>query len=324
MFRLLKRMGVLFEKKDRLSFFFLSLAILFNSFLEVLGISLIVPFISLLAHPEMLETNVYLHRVYHSFPFHSFLQFMVVLDIFIIGFFIIKNVILFLMAFLQAKFLLDKQTYISTRLFKAYLLSPYSFHLQRNLGQFQEKLRAVEGLMQRGVLSILIILTEGLLVTCLFLLLLRTNPLLTIFAMAVLAGGIFLYFYFLKDKLHRWGEITNRHIMLLEQQINQGLGSIKESKLLGKEFFFINSYSHHSHQMADHQNKSELVIRSPRLFIETMVVVLVMLSMLFCRSGPRHCFRDDIRLCPCDLEADAEPQQDKQLMGRVKILYAVF
>ena len=44
MIKILKRMGILFQKEDRLNFFFLSLAILLNSFMEVLGISLISPF----------------------------------------------------------------------------------------------------------------------------------------------------------------------------------------------------------------------------------------------------------------------------------------
>lgn len=275
-------MGILFQKEDRLNFFFLSLAILLNSFMEILGISLIVPFISLLAHPEMLEKNVYLHNIYHFFAFHSFLQFMIVLDIVIILVFIIKNAILFLLAFLQSRFILSKQTYVCTRLFKAYLLSPYSFYLQRNLGQFQEQLKAVEQLMQTGVLSILIILTEGLLVTCLFFILIRTNPLLTIVAMAVLTGGLVIYFYFLKDKLQAWGEVSRHHFALLWQQVNQGLGSIKESKLLGRELFFVNSYRYHVQQVGLQQNKGELVARSPRLFIETTVVALVMVSMAIC------------------------------------------
>ena len=212
----------------------------------------------------MLETNVYLHRAYHFFSFHSFLQFMIVLDIVIIIVFIVKNAVLLLMAFLQARFILNKQTYMCTRLFKAYLLSPYSFHLQRNLGQFQEKLKAVEESYADGVLSALIILTEGLLVLVYFFLI-RTNPLLTIVAMAVLAGGLMIYFYFLKNKLQRWGEISGHHFALLWQQVNQGLGSIKESKLLGKELFFVNSYRHHVQQMGLQQIKSELVIKEPKI-----------------------------------------------------------
>ncbi len=275
-------MGVLFGKEDRWNFFFLALAILLNSFMEVLGITLIIPFISLLAHPEMIEKNAYLHKVYQLFAFHSFLQFMIVLDIVIILVFVIKNAVLLFLAFMQGRFILNKQTYVCTRLFKAYMLSPYSFYLQRNLGQFQEKLNKVSDLMQNGVLSILIILTEGLLVLCLFFVLLRTNPLLTSVAMAVLTGGLVLYFYFLKDNLRRWGQTSHHHSALVWQQVNQGLGSIKESKLLGKELFFVNSYRYHAQLVAAQQCKSELAARSPRLFIETTVVTLVMSSMAIC------------------------------------------
>ncbi|MDE2027165.1 MAG: ABC transporter ATP-binding protein [Candidatus Omnitrophica bacterium] len=293
MFRFLKRLGVLFGNEDRWSFFFLALATLFNSLLEVLGIGLMIPFISLLAHPEMLDTNVYLRNIYHIFSFHSFLQFTVTLDVVIIAVFVVKNAVLLLVTFLQTKFIFNKQSQICSRLFQAYLLSPYSFHLQRNLGHFQEKLRRVEELMQAGILSVLIIFTEGLLVACLFMMLIRTNPILTIIAMAVLSGGLMLYFRFLKDKLYYWGEINGRHGALAMQQVNQGLGSIKESKLLGKELFFVKSFYHYEHQKALQHYKSDLVIKSPRLFIETAVVAMVMSAMAICLlSGepPRNVF----------------------------------
>ena len=59
--------------------------------MEVLGIGLIVPFISLLSHPDLIEKNIYLKQAYHLFPFHSFLQFMVVFAVCIIIAYILKS-----------------------------------------------------------------------------------------------------------------------------------------------------------------------------------------------------------------------------------------
>lgn len=275
-------MAVIFQKEDTANFVLLVLGILFNSLLELLGIGLMVPFISLLAHPEMLQTNVYLNRAYQLFSFHSFLQFMVVLSVVIVIVFVIKNAALLWMTFFQTRFIFDKKTVLSTRLFKAYMTSPYSFHLKRNMGQFQQKIAAVDGVMLYGVLNIIYMLTEGLLVSCLLAVLLRTNFVMTLAAMAILSAGLLVYFYFLQDKIHRWGEKNNWHNALLWQQVNQGLGSIKESKLLGKEMFFVDRFCHHSQQISLQQSKSDVVTKSPKLFIETIVVGLVMSAMALC------------------------------------------
>ncbi|MBF0595250.1 MAG: ABC transporter ATP-binding protein [Candidatus Omnitrophica bacterium] len=279
---LLKRMAVLFQKEDRLNFILLFIGILLNSGMEVLGIGLIVPFISLLAHPEMLETNHHLNRVYHFFPFHSFLDFMIVLAVFIVVVFVVKNVIVMVMTFFQTKFIFGKRAVLATRLFRAYMLSPYSFHLKRNLGQFQQKIGAVDGVMLNGVLNIIYMLTEGLLVLCLLAVLFRTNFMMTLAAMTVLAGGLLMYFYFLQDRIQSWGEKNNLHNALYWQQLNQGLGSIKESKLLGKEMFFVDRFYHHMTQMTRQQCKSDVVAKSPKLFIEVIVVGLVMSAMAIC------------------------------------------
>ena len=187
-----------------------------------------------------------------------------------------------LIAFQQDRFIYDKQIFLLGRLFRAYLMSPYSFHLGRNLGYFQRKLDAVGGLILNGVLPALVILTESFLVLCLLSVLLITNTLLTIVAMGVLGGGLSSYFYYFKDKLKRWGEAYNHHAALFWQQVNQGLGGIKESKLLGKELFFVNRFRIQAREIAACQIKSDLVGKGPRLFIETIVVGLVMLAMTLC------------------------------------------
>lgn len=282
MIEILKRMAVLFEKKDRMSFALFFAGIFLNSLMEVVGIGLIVPFISLLAHPEMLQTNHYLSMAYQFFGFHSFLQFMVALAAFTVAVFLVKNAVLLLTTFHQARFIFDKKVAISTRLFRAYLMSPYSYHLKRNLGQFQQKIGAVDGVVMFGVLNIIYILTDGFLVLCLLAVLMKTNFVMTLAAMVVLAGGLLVYFYFLQGKIHRWGEATHLHNAQLLQQVNQGLGSIKESKLLGREMFFVERFRFHLQQMGLQLSKNEVVTKSPKLFIETIVIGLVMSAMSIC------------------------------------------
>ena len=281
MLQLLKRMAVLFQKKDRLSFVLLFIGILLNSLMEVIGIGLMVPFISLLAHPEMLQTNLYLSSVYHLFGCKSFLNFMVMFAVFVVVVFVVKNIVLLVMTFFQAKFIYNKKAEVSTRLFRAYLVSPYSFHLKMNLGQFQQKIINVNAVMLNGVMNLLYILTEGFLVLCLMGVLLKTNFVITIVAITVLFGGMLVYVYFLKGKIYHLGEKDYLHNAMLWQQMNQGLGSIKESKLLGKELFFVGRFRYHADQISNQQSQNDVISKSPKLFVEVIAIGLVMSAMAF-------------------------------------------
>ncbi|MBF0570624.1 MAG: ABC transporter ATP-binding protein [Candidatus Omnitrophica bacterium] len=280
MFKLLAQVKNLFGKEDHPKFFGLFLGIALNSLFEIIGIGLILPLIALLGRPGLLTTNPTLSKVYNFFHCPPFSQFMIAIAFGVLVVFVVKNIILFFLSYWQTRFINEKQVFLVSRLFRAYLMSPYSFHLKVNLAQLQRNLAAVNGVMQFLVLQIFNALTEIVLVACLFIVLLLTNALLTIVVVAVLGVSMFFYLRFFRNRLYRWGENYNRNMALLMQQMNQGLGSIKEAKLLGKEYFFANQYQYYWEQIAQQTTKSDVVTKSPRLFIETVVISLMMAAMI--------------------------------------------
>src|SRR5690625_2056889 len=62
--------------------------------------------------------------------------------------------------------------------------------------------------------------------------------------------------------------------------VNQGLGASKEVKVSGKESFFINSYTSQSQVKADNSRYMKMLELVPRLFIETLLVSIVLITML--------------------------------------------
>lgn len=279
MFKLMSRLTHIFNKEDSLKFFFLFLNISFNSLLGIVGIGLILPLIALLGKPSLLTTNPILSQVYHSFHFQSFSQFMIAIAIGVLTVFVVKNIVLFFLSYWQTRFVYEKQVFLVSRLFRAYLMSPYSFHLKGNLAQFQRNLGSVNGIMQYLVLQVFNALTETVFLTFLLLLLLLTHPLLTMVLVAVLGISVFFYFKLFRERLNRWGVSNNQNLTLMTQQMNQGLGSIKEAKLLGKEYFFADRFQYYWEQITQTSIKSDVVAKSPRLCIETVMIGLMMLMV---------------------------------------------
>lgn len=264
------------------SFICLGLANLLNSFLEILGIGLLLPLVAFLGKPELVHSNPIVARVYDGFHFQSFPQFIIVIASGVIAVFVAKALLLTVISFWQAKFVLEKKTFLKARLFRGYLMSPYTFHLKSDLARMQRNLELVDSVMSNSVLQLFYIFTELVLVLCLFLVLLVTYPLLTLLAAGSLGGAFGVFVACTKGRLRTWGEIAGRHKVRMLQQVNQGLGSIKEVKIFGKEDFFAGHYRHHVAQYSWQETKAELVSKAPRLFIEVLVVGLVMLGVIYC------------------------------------------
>jgi ATP-binding cassette subfamily C protein len=266
-------------KEDRLQFGFLFLGILFSSLTEIVGLGLILPFIALLGRPELLMTNVWLSRSFQASHLHTFNEFMAVLAIGIAVVFIAKNVILYFINYSLTRFVFQKQTYFVCRLFSAYLMSPYSFHLRRDIGRLKYLMDSVPAVMSGVVLQILNMLTEFVLVLLLFVFLLIAKPVLTCVVMILLGGSLFLILSFLKGNIKKWGGISFNYGVLSSQVMEQGLGSFKETKLWGKELFFSEKYHSYRKEYNHYAGKNDAMLKSLRLFIEAIIVVLIMSGM---------------------------------------------
>ena len=64
------------------------------------------------------------------------------------------------------------------------------------------------------------------------------------------------------------------------QWVNQGLGASKVVKVSGKEKFFIDAYTGQSQIKANNSRYMKMLEQIPRLFIETLLVSVVLITMV--------------------------------------------
>ena len=116
------------QKKSIKIFFVLSLI---GMSLEMLGIGLIIPFLSILIEP------VYSNRLInyinsYGFGLNNQSDLMLFSIILILLVFFLKTIYLSYVSFIQTKFLINLKTDISDKLYKIYLSKPFMFHLKNN------------------------------------------------------------------------------------------------------------------------------------------------------------------------------------------------
>lgn len=266
------------EKKKLLILFFM---MIIAAIFETVGIGLIVPFVGIVTNPDMIQEQAILSYLYNLLNFHSATAFIIFAVVMLLAVFVLKNLYLLLFNYAQLRIILNQQVKLSRDLFKEYLTKSYTFHLQRNSADLMRNVNSeVSRVFQGIIISGFQLFTEALVILCILVLLLITAPLATITASILLGGSVILFFTFLRKKISTLGKEQQEVSGTMIKWVNQGLGASKEVKVSGKESFFINAYTGQSQIKANNSRYMKMLELVPRLFIETLLVSIVLITML--------------------------------------------
>lgn len=276
-----KKLFELFDQREKCALLAFSFLNVIGSLLEVLGIGAIIPIITLLTKPELIDKNPILSWIRNLLNSPAPRDFIIVMSIAFLFIIAMKNIFLCSVNYFQSLFLSRKYLSISSLLFSSYMRSPYSFHLTKNTASLQQHTECVGAVVNGLMFPLVTIFSEAVVVVAIIIALLWIDFMSTTFICLtfIAIGGLF--YFFVRQKLKRWGEIRNHHRAKTIQQINQGLGGIKETKILHKEEYFIGQYLRHMSETARIDHREKVMLQTPRLFVETTTVALVVAVMLY-------------------------------------------
>ncbi|WNB92468.1 ABC transporter ATP-binding protein [Bacillus sp. NEB1478] len=277
----IKKLLLLFNKKEKKKLIILLFMMVAAALFETIGIGLIVPFVGLVTNPQIIHQQEFLSYIYKLFNFQSTSAFTVFSVVVLLAIFVFKNFYLLFFNFAQLKVILNQQVKLSRKLFEEYLIKPYTFHLQRNTADLLRNVNdEVPKIFQGIIISGFQLFTELLVTTCILFLLLITAPEATITSAILLSGSVFLFFKSFRKKIASLGKEQQKVNGSMIKWVNQGLGASKEVKVSGRENLFINSYTKHSQTKANNSRYMKMLEQVPRLFIETILVSIVLITML--------------------------------------------
>lgn len=260
----------------------LAFAMLIGGALEAVGIGAILPLISIMGQPDWLERHVGVARIVGSFGITTHVQFIIVCSGALIGIYLLKNAYLAWQLHMQIDFAMRNQILFAGELFSSYLSKPYIFHVNHNTAIL---LRNVSNGAVVAFTAILIptlqLLTEIVTGFVIWVMLVAVDP----FTAIVVAGFLSIVLYALvktfRRKIAEQGQIQNQYSGETYRWVNQGLGAIKETKVLRKEAYFSNEYEAAYKRYGDANRIFNFLNQLPRLFIEAIVVVALLFLIVF-------------------------------------------
>ena len=272
----IKKIFFLLSEKERKNLLILTLLLFFGMILEVFGLGILIPLISLLLDPESLSNNSFLIILRPLFSEFSDQNFYIIFILLIISLLITKIFFLLFLTFKQNIFLSNLTASLSKNLFQSYLSQPYNFHLERNAAELIKNIQIEIGVFSSYLLSLVTILIEGGILISVILTLIYIEP---IGAISIgLFFGLFssIFFQFTKRKLLIWGNLRQEIDIQLSKISLEGIGSVKDLLILGRTDFFINAFSSNSQKKARITANNGTVSQMPRYFLELITILGLM------------------------------------------------
>lgn len=263
--------------KDKKIVLKLLISFILLSIFELIGISLIVPYISIIANPSLLNP-IFLIKVQSLFHTKDINQLYLILGCILLLVFFLKSVSSILINKSILTFVEKKQLELRSKILTAYQNLDYTEYLNRNSSEYIQVIQSQVATFSNNVLlSSLKMLSEGILVSVILILLAISNGKVLLLLTIIFIFFIFFYDYFFKNKINYYGKQASVAGKKMIQGIQESLEGFKEIKILGKEKFFHEKMVNGAKELSENGVKSQLINTSPRYMMEFVIVFFVVL-----------------------------------------------
>ena len=274
-----KNLQKLLNKKQKLKIAVLLVLMIIGALFEMAGVTLIIPLVTIIMNPSMIETNALLKYFYDLFHMQSKNQYLVLIICALMASYIIKNSYMLFMYYVQAKFISNNQFLMSKRLLQNYMNRPYEYYLNASTGDIIRVIQWDVGNVFMLINNLLSFLSEMFIFIALVVFLVVVDPLMTIGIALILGITMIASKVIFKKYLSKAGERSQKYNSVMNKWLLQSVEGIKEIKINHKERKFIDQYSHAGMKYAMAQRKNTILSQAPRLLIET-VSMCGMLGMI--------------------------------------------
>jgi ABC-type multidrug transport system fused ATPase/permease subunit len=282
---ILKKLLNLLNKQERKQATILVGIVMIGALFDVVGLASIMPFIGVIANPQLIESNPLLSKIYHGIGFDDQKKFLFFLGL---SGFILLLISLTLKAFityLKVRFTLLCEFSIGKRLIEGYLHQPYVWFLNRNSADLGKTILSEVGIViNNGLMPLMNLVAQGFVTVTILILLISINPVLALSAGVVLGLAYGTIFSLMSTSLRRLGQsriLANRERFTI---LNEAFGALKELKVGCLEQAYIYRFATPAKEYANSQANSLIIAQLPRFMLEAIAFGGMLLVMLYLSS----------------------------------------
>ena len=273
---------VLLDKKQKHKMVLLVFLMLIGAVLETLGVSMILPVMSVVMEENAVQKHAYLQVICDLFhiAYDDTRTLMILVMVGLIVIFAVKNAFLFFQQKVQLKFVYTNQFATSRRMMINFMERPYEYYLNADTSVIQRSITSDVNNMYGLILSLLQLVSEGIVFVCLIAVSLVSDVMMSITVALLLVVVLAIIKWVLKPIMRKAGEENQDYYSGLYKWIDQSVMGIKEIKIANKENYFINEYAKCGEGYVNAVQRYNLYNATPRLLIETVALAGMIFYMM--------------------------------------------
>ncbi len=216
----------------------LGMIMIIGGFLEMLSVSLIMPFMQAVMNPDELMGQWYVQKVCGVFGIESSRTFLVLLAFMLAIIYVLKNLYLLLQMRVQNRFVFANQFMTKQRLLHNFLSRPYEYYLGVSSGEILRVINDDTGNTFATLTDLLTMISElvvsGILMVTIFVI----SPGITLAIAVLLLVMMFFVLRILRPIMRKSGEKNMTASSNMNKWLLQSIQGIKEMKITRKQEFF--------------------------------------------------------------------------------------
>ena len=282
--QLIEKYRVILSKQQRIRLFKLGILMICSAFLEMLSVSLILPFMKAAMEPDEVLRNKYVSWICKLLSIDSGKKFLIVIAIVLACVYVLKNIFMIYQTTVQCEFVYNNMYLTQKKLLNRYFSQRYDFFLGAKSGEI---LRVIEQDTVQAFLllsTLLQIMSESVVSFVLAITIFIISPQITVEMTVILVLLLFIIGKVIKPIMNKAGVEYRDANTKMNQWLIQSVSGIKEIKILDKESFFEGQFSVYGKIFVDTRKNFQRISMIPRYMVEAfslsslMIIVAIMIA----------------------------------------------
>lgn len=286
--KILSKLFVILPPSERKKLLILILLFLFSSLLDVLGIASILPFITILTNPDLINTNHYLNSFYNyssNIGVDSLRDFLFLIGVCVFFILVISLIIKTFTSYAMSFYVKILEFKMTERLLEHYLAQPYSWSIRHNSSNLQKSILSdVAIIIDKLVTPLIVLISQCTNSICIIALLIFINIELAFYISITFIVIYFTIFNSIKLILKKNSIKFDESNSLRYKILVETFGSTKYLKASNLENYFLKLFTSNVRPFYSSQASSAFISQAPKFGIEAIAfggMLILILYLMF-------------------------------------------
>jgi ATP-binding cassette, subfamily B, bacterial PglK len=275
-------------RDDKQYLFGLLLFSIIIAIIETVGVSAIMPFISVATNFDLIATNEYYLRAYELFNISSDIEFIMIFGILLIFFYIFRAIVNVTYIYFLTKFTQGRYHFLAFRLFERYMGLPYNKFVKKNTSNLTKTIINEANHLTSLVSAILFIISEIFVTIFIYALMLYMNWQVTLIITLILSLSAILMIKIISPKIKNAGEVREELQRIFYEILNRSFGNFKSIKLKSNNCDMLPYFKDTSLLYSRANIKNSTLQQIPKFFFELMgfsIIVAIIMYLVYLLNG---------------------------------------